>query len=73
MILLGSYVFYTQQICWVHFEAFIAETYVQLVATKLCATLLADPLLLEPVGQDMLTAAELLNECALYCTVRWLK
>ena len=42
MILLGSYVCYTQRIRWIHFEAFIAETYVQLVATELCATLLAD-------------------------------
>ena len=43
MILLGSYVCYTQRICWIHFEAFIAKTFVQLVATELCATLLADP------------------------------
>ena len=47
MILLGSYVCYTQQIHWIHFEAFIVETYVQLVATELCATLLADLLSLE--------------------------
>ena len=33
----------TQQIHWIHCEAFIAETYVQLVATELRATLLADP------------------------------
>ena len=30
----------TQPICWIYFEAFITETYVQLVATKLRATLL---------------------------------
>ena len=32
-------------------EAFIAETYVQLVATELRATLLADPLSLESADQ----------------------
>ena len=42
MILLGSYVCYTQRIRWTHFEAFIAETYVQLVTTELRATQLAD-------------------------------
>ena len=41
VILLGSYVCYTQQIHWINFEAFIVETSVQLVATELCATLLA--------------------------------
>ena len=46
MILLGSYVCYTQQIRWIHFEAFIANTYVQLVANELHATLLADSSLL---------------------------
>ena len=49
MILLGSYVCYTQQIRWIHFEAFIAETYVQLITTELRATLLVDPLSLESV------------------------
>ena len=44
MILFGSYVCYTQRIHWIHFEAFIVETYVQLVATELRATLLADSL-----------------------------
>ena len=33
----------TQQICWIHFKAFIAETYVQLAATEVHATLLIDP------------------------------
>ena len=57
MVLLGSYVCYTQRICWIHFEAFIVETYVQHVTTELRATLLANPLSLESAGQDVLTAS----------------
>ena len=41
MILLGSYVCYTTNTLDT-IEAFITETYVQLVATELHATLLAD-------------------------------
>ena len=68
MILLGSYVCYTQRIRWIHFEAFIVETYVQLAATELRANLLADPLLLESVDQDALTASVRMS-AVLYCTV----
>ena len=65
VILLGSYVCYTQQIRWVHFEAFIAETYVQLVTTELCATLLAD---LSSLGAAA-TARMSEMSAVLYCTV----
>ena len=65
MILLGSYVRYTQWICWVHFEAFIAETYVQLVATELCATLLADPSSLGAATTVQMSEMS----AVLYCTV----
>ena len=51
MILLGVLSLSHKQICWIHFEAFIAETYVQLVATELRATLLADPLSLESANE----------------------
>ena len=61
-MLSGSYVCYTQGIHWIHFEAFIAETYVQLVTTELRATLLADP-----------PSLVLMSKCAPYCTVHWLK
>ena len=65
MILLGSYVCYTQQIRWVHFEAFIAETYVQLVATELCGTLLADPSSLGAAATVRMSKMSAI----LYCTV----
>ena len=43
-------------------DTLIAETYVQLVATELCATLLADP-----------PSLVLTSKCTPYCTVHWLK
>ena len=65
MILLGSYVCYTQRIRWIHFEAFIAETCVQLVATKLRAILLADPSLLGAAATVQMSKMS----SVLYCTV----
>ena len=65
MILLGSYVCYTQRICWIHFEAFIAETYVQLVTTELRATLLADLSLLGAAATVRMSKMS----AVLYCTV----
>ena len=62
MILLGSYIC-TQRVHWSSFEAFIVETYVQLVATKLCATLLVD------VYQSSARVQLLL---ALYCVVLYI-
>ena len=46
------------------FEAFIAETYVQLVATELCATLLVAVAQLTPVLYC--TMAEIVNLCRRY-------
>ena len=67
MILRGSYIC-TQRIHWIYFEAFIAETYVQLAATD-ANVLHAQALRSETSYWQMFSGQVLMLECSAVFTV----